>query len=231
MGDIILITSNKSDIGQTVIGIKTGIELSKKGKSVLLVDLSYGKNKISDYFNESENIIYDVKDVMDDICSAEQATISINDNLFILPFPRMSNKLYDIKKEGFSKLINEIKNVYDVIIIDINSLMLEHYVNFEDIYGVLIIDNNDYSSISNINSVYKIANKFGCKKVEVIINKFNKKGASKGMMLDLKDFNKLLITQITSIIEENNKYMDMNLEFLNNDESNSFKNAIESLTL
>lgn len=229
MGNVILVTSSKNDIGQTIIGIKTGIELSKKDKKVLLVDLSCGKRKISDYFNESEDIIYDVKDVMDDICSAQQATISINENLYIIPYPRMTNKLRDIKKEGFEKLINEINNAYDVVIIDIDSLSQGFYINFEDIYGVFIVDNNDYSSIKNINSAYEIAKKFGVERIKVIINKYNKKGASNGTMLDIKDFNKMLTTPITCIIEENNKYMNINLGFINNDEKNSLNYAIENL--
>jgi septum formation inhibitor-activating ATPase MinD len=229
MGNVILVVSGKREIGKTVIGIKTGIELSKRGKNVVLVDLSSGKIKISDYFNESENIIYDVKDVLDNTCSAEQATITIRDNLNIIPYPRITDKLGNIKREGLINLIKEIKDNYDVIIIDIDSLVSAHYVNFEDISGVIIIDNNDFSSTADINSEYGIANTFGIEKIIVIINKYNKKGASKGMMLDLKEIEKILSTQIISTIEENNKYMNIDFEFINSDERNSLNYAVDNI--
>ena len=85
MGKAVLIGSHKNEIGKTIICIKMGVNLSENGKKVLLIDLSEGKNKMSAYLNVNEDIIYDIKDVLDSTCSPEQAIIDINENLFLLP--------------------------------------------------------------------------------------------------------------------------------------------------
>jgi len=109
MGSVVLVSSQKRDIGKTVLAIKMSIELSKIGKNVLLIDLSSGKKKISEYLNVNEDIIYDIKDVLDMTCSLEQAVIEIDDKLSILPNPRIAGKLGTIKSESFLKLVNEAK--------------------------------------------------------------------------------------------------------------------------
>jgi septum formation inhibitor-activating ATPase MinD len=61
---VIITGSQKNKIGKTIITIKTAVELSRSGRKVLMVDLSSGKVKISEYLNVNEDIIYDVMDVL-----------------------------------------------------------------------------------------------------------------------------------------------------------------------
>ncbi len=54
MGRVVLVGSQKSEIGSTVLSIKMGIELSQDKKKVLLADLSGGKKKMSEYLKVNE---------------------------------------------------------------------------------------------------------------------------------------------------------------------------------
>jgi len=227
MGTVFLVSSEQIDIGKTIIGIKSGIELSNRGERILLIDLSKGNKKISEYLKVDEDIIYDVKDVLDGICSMEQSVIDISDKLSILPFPRIANKLGNIKKESFSNIINEAKNKYDVTIVDVDGISSFYYIDFANIEGVIIINNNEFSAVKEINNASDIVEKFALKKIIVIINKYNKRNANKGIMLRIKDIKKMIGKDLLGIIEDEIKYTNIDYDFLFNKNINTFNNTID----
>ncbi|NLJ58102.1 MAG: septum site-determining protein MinD [Tissierellia bacterium] len=200
--NVILTASQKKQIGKTLISIRAGIELSRQGKNVLMMDLSSGKIKMSEYLNVNENIIYDIVDVFTDTCPLEQAVIEIEENLSLLPCPRIPGKIDKINKDYFLKLLKYAEN-YDQVIIDIDKLT-HSYIDFTQIQNVVSINNNDFSCIKEINTDKVLASKVD--KFTLIINKYNKKAAKKGVMMTLKDIEKLTETTVATVIEENSKY-------------------------
>lgn len=227
MGNVFLVSSELGDIGKTIIGIKAGIEIANRGKKVLLIDLSKGKKKTAEYLNVHEDIIYDIKDVLDCTCSMGQSVIDISDNLSVLPYPRIANKLDNIKRESFSKLINEAKEKYDDIIVDVDSVSSCYYIDFTNIEGIIILNNNDFSAVKEINNSADIVEKFDIKKIMVIINKYNKKNANKGIMLRIKDMKKMIGKDILGTIDDELKYANSDYDFLYNKDINSFNNTID----
>jgi septum formation inhibitor-activating ATPase MinD len=230
VGKLILIGSQKSDIGKTIICIKAGVELSQSRSSnkVLLVDLSSGKKKMSEYLNVNEDIIYDIKDVFDGICSFNQAVIEINDNLSLLPYPRIAKKLSDIQIYEFSRLFNDAKKEYDIIIVDIDKLS-HSYIDFNIVNIVISINSNDFSCIKEINSDKAIASKNNVESIYTVLNKYNKKKAKNGTMMNSKDIQKLTEMNMNTIIEDNIKFANVGKEFLISDEEHSFNKAIKTL--
>ncbi|MDD2397290.1 MAG: AAA family ATPase, partial [Tissierellia bacterium] len=103
--NVILTGSHKNNIGKTMISIKLAVELAKSGKIVLMMDLSSGKLKMSEYLNVNEDIIYDIVDVMKKTCTLEQGIIEINENLSLMPSPRIPGKINEINKESFINLL------------------------------------------------------------------------------------------------------------------------------
>jgi len=228
MGSVVLVSSQKRDIGKTILAIKTSIEMSKIGKNVLLIDLSSGKKKISEYLNVNEDVIYDIKDVLDMTCSLEQAVIEIDDKLSILPNPRIVGKLGTIKSESFLKLVNEAKGKYDVIVADVDKISLS-YIDYESVQCVITINNNDFSCIKELNNEKNIANKFGLNNIIAVINKYNKKNASSGTMMNLKDIQKLTEIQNINVIEDNVLYLNADYDWLFNNQDNSFNIAVRNI--
>ncbi|MDW5300606.1 MAG: hypothetical protein SA378_10790 [Sedimentibacter sp.] len=228
MGSVVLVSSQKRDIGKTVLATKMSIEMSKIGKNVLLMDLSTGKKKISEYLGVNEDIIYDIKDVLDMTCSLEQAVIEINDKLSILPNPRIAGKLGVIKSELFLKMLDEAKSKYDVIVADIDKISLS-YIDFKSVQSAIIMNNNDFSCIKELNNEKDIANKFGLNNIIAVINKFNKKNASSGTMMKLKDIQKLTEIQNMNIIEDNAIYLNANCDVLFSNQDNSFNMVVKKI--
>lgn len=225
MGKVVFVGSQKSDVGKTIICLKAGINLSQWGKKVLLVDLSIGKNKMSEYLNVNEEIIYDVKDVLDTTCSFNQAVIEISSGPSLLPAPRITDKLNNIKLEEFTKLFNEAKKDYDFIIADVDKISNSYIdLNMADI--VVSVNNNDFSCIKEINSDKSICCKYNVDSFYVIINKYNKKQARKGTMMSFKEIQKMIDVNVNAIIEENTKYDNAEYDFLFNNDENTFNKAV-----
>ena len=186
------------------------VELSRSGRSVLMIDLSSGKLKMSEYLNVNEDIIYDVVDVMQKTCTLEQGIIEIKENLYLLPCPRIPGKINKLNKESFINLLQSIEN-FDNVIIDAD-LLTSAYIDFSKIDNAITINNNDFSSIKEINFDKAISSKAA--NLIVIINKYNKKNAKKGKMMKSSDIEKLTNTTITSLIEENANYSDFRYEMI-----------------
>jgi septum formation inhibitor-activating ATPase MinD len=227
MGIVVLVGSQKSEIGSTVLSIKMGIELSQNKKKVLLADLSGGKKKMSEYLKVNEDIIYDIKDVLDDTCSLEQSVIEVVENLNLAPYPRIHGKLDSIKREKFTKIINEAKASYDYVIADIGKFS-SSYIDFELADLAVDLNNNDFSCVREINNDKSIAEMSGLKNFTAVINKFNKKNAVHGTMMKLKDIQKMTLLK-PAVIEENIKFVDMDSYFLFGTEDNSLQRAVKNI--
>ncbi|MDD3226471.1 MAG: AAA family ATPase [Tissierellia bacterium] len=210
--NVILTGSHKNNIGKTMISIKLAVELAKSGKIVLMMDLSSGKLKMSEYLNVNEDIIYDIVDVMKKTCTLEQGIIEINENLSLMPSPRIPGKINEINKESFINLLQSIE-AYDYVVIDADKLT-SVYIDFSKINNAITINNNDFSCIKEINSDKKISSKAA--NFIVVINKYNNKKAKKGIMMKNNDIEKLTEIKVSSLIEENIKYSDLQYEMLFN---------------
>ena len=210
--NVILTGSHKHTIGKTMISIKLAVELAKSGKIVLMMDLSSGKLKMSEYLNVNEDIIYDIVDVMKKTCTLEQGIIEINENLSLMPSPRIPGKINEINKESFINLLQSIE-AYDFVVIDADKLT-SVYIDFSKINNAITINNNDFSCIKEINSDKKISSKAA--NFIVAINKYNNKKAKKGIMMKSNDIEKLTEIKVSSLIEENIKYSDLQYEMLFN---------------
>ncbi len=225
--NVILTGSQKNNIGKTIISIKLAIELANSGKNVLMMDLSSGKIKMSEYLNVNEDIIYDIVDVVNKTCTLEQGIIEINENLSLLPCPRIAGKINEIKKESFINLLQSVE-VYDYVIIDADKLT-SVFIDFSIINNAITINNNDFSCIKEINTDKTISSNAG--NFIVAINKYNKKKAKKGIMMKSNDIEKLTETKISAFIEENIKYSDLNYEkfFDDNLLKTEIKNIVKNL--
>ncbi|WMJ75888.1 MULTISPECIES: hypothetical protein [unclassified Sedimentibacter] len=228
MGKAVLIGSQKRDIGKTVICIKLGMNLSKD-KKVLIADLSSGKRKIAEYFNVSENIIYDIKDVLDSTCSLDQAIIEINENLSLLPGPRIYDKLKNISADAFRLLIDETKKSYDVVIADVDKVF-QSYIDFNLINDIITINNNDFSCVKEINNDKMLAERYNVDGIYTILNKYNKKNAKRGTFMSAKDIRKMTELNTCTIIEDSMKYNDVDYDFLLSTDESSFNKSIKSIS-
>ena len=104
MSNKIIVTSEKERVGKSLYSVKLALELAKTNKKVVVVEFSERNKSISEYLELEEQIIYDLKDALDEVCSIDQAIINIAEKVDLLPTPRLKEKLSEIEISYFDKL-------------------------------------------------------------------------------------------------------------------------------
>ena len=114
----IVVTSGKGGVGKTTVAINLGAALSKKGARVIVCDADFGLNN-ADVVAGIENLVtYDVVDVIEGRCRAQQALVRHPDygNLYIL-VSRSAPERY-ISPQVLKLVLEELSPKYDFILID-----------------------------------------------------------------------------------------------------------------
>ena len=120
MGEAIVITSGKGGVGKTTTAANIGISLALQGKKVCFVDTDIGLRNLDVVMGLENRIIYDLVDVAIGRCKLHQALIKdkrFDDKLFLLPAAQSSDKTA-VKPDQMKKIVGELKQEYDYVIID-----------------------------------------------------------------------------------------------------------------
>jgi capsular exopolysaccharide synthesis family protein len=115
---VILVTSTMPGEGKTFTAVNTATILTRAKKKVVLLDLDLHKPKQANAFNLQNDV--GVTSYIVGKATIEQITkdSGIEDLKIILSGPRTPNASELILDENLEKLINELKEIYDYVIID-----------------------------------------------------------------------------------------------------------------
>lgn len=180
---IITFANFKGGTGKTTNATMLGFTLARQGFKILLVDLDPQANATSlllkTYEAKHENTLNFEKTVMAAIIEEDlnSAILEVEDNLFLLPsykdFARYNDYLEDIipKKDRsqrplyFSNLLDEIKDDYDFILLDVPptiSVITDSALVASD-YAIIIMQTQERSLVGGstfIDEMLDIANKY-----------------------------------------------------------------------
>lgn len=114
-----MITSGKGGVGKTTTSANIGTALALQGKMVCLVDTDIGLRNLDVVMGLENRIIYDLVDVAEGNCRLKQALIKDKrfEELYLLPAAQTKDK-DAVAPEQMSKIIAELKQDYDYVIID-----------------------------------------------------------------------------------------------------------------
>ena len=224
MSNKVIVTSEKNNIGKSLFCVKISNELcsmQKVNKKVVIVEFSEKNKSISEYLELEEQIIYDLKDALDGVCTIDQAVISISEKVDLLPTPRLKEKLSNVELNSFNKLISELERSYDYIIIEASKISRCYCINIRDINSMIILNNNEFSSLAEINNDFIVASENSIKNKFIIINKYNSSRAKKNEALNTKDFINVFPEPILSFVKFDDRYDSLKSDYFltkNNDE-------------
>ena len=83
--EFICFTASKGGVGTSQVVAKTAMALSKNGFKCVAVDMHAKRRMLDIYMGADDAFVYDINDVLDGVCSFDDALISISDNLFFMP--------------------------------------------------------------------------------------------------------------------------------------------------
>ncbi len=119
MNQSFYIASGKGGTGKSVVAVNLSASLALMGYNTLLIDMNPGMRNLDIMLEVEYQAIYHVFDVMNGICSLEQAAVRLDEpeKLYLLPGGLLEDreKLDEVKWRAF---MTECKAHYDYIIVD-----------------------------------------------------------------------------------------------------------------
>ena len=119
MGEVILVASGKGGVGKTVIAANLGAVLSRRGASVVLMDMNIGLRSLDICLGLENRIIYDLSDALSGVCRRSQALVKDRrfSELYLISAPQ-SRKKTNITISDMKGFCEELKESFDYIIVD-----------------------------------------------------------------------------------------------------------------
>lgn len=203
----IVLTSGKGGVGKTTICANLGINLSRLGFRVVLVDVDIGLNNLDIIMGVDKHIVFDIFDVTSGKCRPKQALIQDQNfpNLYILP----SSKGYTdsrILSENIKNVLTLLDSSFDYILIDCPAGVDEgfHRAVFSANEALVIVTPH-VSSIRDANKVIGLLNDYDISNKFLIINRMRGDMLISGEMLTVEDIVRSLKIPLLGVIPEDDE--------------------------
>lgn len=186
MAEKILIASGKGGVGKSTVAAFSGRALADKGRKVLLVDSDTGLGALDIMLRADDRVVNTWADVMNGSCSIKNAVIEINENLHLLPSPRIFPD--NISDTVFKDILASCENDYDIIFIDA-AAGIDDNLRRAALYcdRAIFIATADEISVRCACSAANETERYGIGRddMRIVINRFIKKAAFKSKLLNV----------------------------------------------
>lgn len=204
MGVSIVVTSGKGGVGKTTTTANIGTALAAEGKKVVVVDGDTGLRNLDVLMGLENRIVYTIIDVIENRCRTKQALIKDKrfPNLCLLPTAQTKDK-NDISTQQMLRLVNELKQEFDYVIIDCPAGIEQGFENA--IVGAdraVVVVNPEITSVRDADRVIGKLDAKGLEDHQVIINRLNYEMTKRGDMLDISDIIETLSVKLLGVVPD-----------------------------
>ncbi|MDD3223816.1 MAG: septum site-determining protein MinD [Clostridium sp.] len=202
MGEAIVITSGKGGVGKTTTTANIGTALAAMGKKVVVVDGDTGLRNLDVLMGLENRIVFTLMDVVEENCRLKQALIRDKryENLFLLPTAQTRDK-NDISTQEMLKLINELKDDYDYVLIDCPAGIEQGFENA--VVGAdraIVVVNPEVTSIRDADRVIGKLDAKGLDDHKLVINRIDVEMVKRGDMLGINDVIDNLAVKLIGVV-------------------------------
>ncbi|GAA0483481.1 septum site-determining protein MinD [Salinibacillus aidingensis] len=208
MGEAIVITSGKGGVGKTTTTANVGTSLALLGKKVCLLDTDIGLRNLDVVMGLENRIVYDVVDVVQERCRVKQALVRDKrfDCLHLLPASQTSDKSA-VTPEGIQRIVAELKQDYDYILIDCPAGIEQGYKNaIAGADKAVVVTTPEKSSVRDADRIIGLLEKEeGIGSPHLIINRIRTHMVKSGDMLDISDIVEILAVDLLGIVADDDE--------------------------
>ncbi|MBD8069349.1 septum site-determining protein MinD [Bacillus sp. PS06] len=205
MGEAIVITSGKGGVGKTTTSANVGTALALAGKRVCLVDTDIGLRNLDVVMGLENRIIYDLVDVVQKRCKLHQALVKdkrFDDHLYLLPAAQTSDKTA-VKPDEMKKLIEELKQDFDYIVIDCPAGIEQGFQNaVAGADRALVVTTPEISAVRDADRIIGLLEKEDIEPPRLIINRIRNHMVKTGDMLDVDEIVSHLSIDLIGIVAD-----------------------------
>lgn len=202
MGEAIVITSGKGGVGKTTTTANIGTSLALMDKKVCLIDTDIGLRNLDVIMGLENRIIYDIVDVIEERCKLKQALIRDKrfSDLTLLPAAQTSDKSA-VTGEGMRKIIKELKQDYDYIIIDCPAGIEQGFQNaVSGADKAIVVTTPEKSSVRDGDRIVGLLEQEDIAPPSLIINRIRNHMMKNGDMLEVDDILQILSIDLIGIV-------------------------------
>ena len=202
MGEAIVITSGKGGVGKSTTTANVGTALALMDKKVCLIDTDIGLRNLDVIMGLENRIIYDIVDVIEERCRLQQALIQDKrfSHLSLLPAAQTSDKSA-VTEEGMIKIIAELKQDYDYIIIDCPAGIEQGFKNaIAGADKAIVVTTPEKSSVRDADRIIGLIEQREMERPQLIINRIRNHMMKDGDMLDIDDVIQVLSIDLLGIV-------------------------------
>ena len=189
MSEVIVVTSGKGGVGKTTTCANVGTGLAKLGKKVLLIDTDIGLRNLDVVMGLENRIVYNLVDVAEGKCRAKQAMIKDkrHPGLCLLPSAQTRDKTA-VKPEQMVKLIDQLKNQFDYIILDCPAGIEQGFKNaIAGANRALVVTTPEVSAIRDADRIIGLLEANEIHRMDLIINRIRQDMIKRGDMMSSED--------------------------------------------
>ncbi|MBL4951246.1 septum site-determining protein MinD [Neobacillus sp. OS1-32] len=209
MGEAIVITSGKGGVGKTTTTANIGTALALQGKKVCLVDTDIGLRNLDVVMGLENRIIYDLVDVVDGRCKIHQALVKdkrFDGLLYLLPAAQTVDKSA-VRPEQMKKLVEELKQDYDYVIIDCPAGIEQGYKNaVAGADKAIVVTTPEVSAVRDADRIIGLLEKERqLEAPKLIVNRIRNHMMKTGDMLDLDEITEHLSIGLIGIVADDDE--------------------------
>ena len=204
MCEIIVVTSGKGGVGKTTTTANLGVGLSLLGKKVLMIDTDIGLRNLDVVLGLENRIVYNLVDVIESKCRLKQAVIKDTrfENLYLLPSAQTKDKT-SVSPEQMKKLIDELKDDYDFILLDCPAGIEQGFKNaIAGAQRSIVVTTPEVSSIRDADRIIGLLEASGIRKNELLINRLRVDMVRRGDMMSVEDVTEILAIDLLGVIPD-----------------------------
>ncbi|HLR62602.1 MAG TPA: septum site-determining protein MinD [Lentibacillus sp.] len=202
MGEAIVITSGKGGVGKSTTTANIGTALALMEKKVCLIDTDIGLRNLDVIMGLENRIIYDIVDVIEERCKLGQALIKDKrfEDLALLPAAQTSDKS-SVTMDGMKKILQELKQTYDYIIIDCPAGIEQGFQNaVAGADKAIVITTPEKSSVRDADRIVGLLENENIEPPKMVINRIRNHMMKNGDMLDIDDIIQILSVDLLGIV-------------------------------
>lgn len=202
MGEAIVITSGKGGVGKTTTTANLGTALALSGKKVCLIDTDIGLRNLDVVMGLENRIIYDLVDVVEERCRVQQALIKDKrfECLYLLPAAQTKDKSA-VVPEQMKKLVNELKQEYDYVLIDCPAGIEQGYKNaVAGADKAIVVTTPEVSSVRDADRIIGLLEQEEVEPPKLIVNRIRNHMMKSGEMLDVDEIVAILAIDLLGIV-------------------------------
>lgn len=204
MSEVIVITSGKGGVGKTTTTANIGAGLAVLGKKVLVIDTDLGLRNLDVVMGLENRIIYNLVDVIEGSCRLKQALIrdSRFASLYLLPSAQTKDKSA-VSPEQMRKLVDEIREDYDYILIDCPAGIEQGFKNaISAADSAIVVTTPEVSAIRDADRIIGLLETQGIRSVRLLINKLRIDMVRHGDMMSVEDVTEILAVDLVGVVPD-----------------------------